>query len=69
FVNWDDRAFLLENWMIRSLDAEHLKAMATSFKTGNWHPLTWLSHALDYRMFGTHPAGHHFTSLLWHAFN
>jgi protein O-mannosyl-transferase len=32
-----------------------------------WHPLTWLSHALDVELFGAAPAGHHLTSLLLHA--
>ena len=36
---------------------------------GNWHPLTWLSHALDYQLFHQNPAGHHFTSVLIHAAN
>ncbi len=35
----------------------------------NWHPLTWLSHALDYQVFGLNPAGHHDTNILLHAAN
>ncbi len=35
----------------------------------NWHPLTWLSHALDYSLFHQNPTGHHFTSLLIHTAN
>jgi hypothetical protein len=35
----------------------------------NWHPLTWLSHALDYQLFALNPAGHHFDSVLIHALN
>ena len=35
----------------------------------NWHPLTWLSHALDCQIFRLNPAGHHYTSLLLHAAN
>jgi tetratricopeptide (TPR) repeat protein len=31
-----------------------------------WHPLTSLSHLLDYELFGLEPAGHHLTSLLFH---
>ena len=33
----------------------------------NWHPLTWMSHALDCELFGLDAGGHHFTSLLLHA--
>ena len=41
----------------------------SSTEQGNWHPLTWLSHALDYQLFHQNPAGHHFTSVLIHAAN
>ena len=41
----------------------------TAMEQGNWHPLTWLSHALDYQLFHQNPTGHHFTSLLIHAAN
>jgi tetratricopeptide (TPR) repeat protein len=41
----------------------------TSLEQANWHPLTWLSHALDCQLFQLHPAGHHFTNVLLHALN
>ncbi|MGB9235978.1 MAG: tetratricopeptide repeat protein [Terriglobales bacterium] len=41
----------------------------TSTAAENWHPLTWLSHALDYQLFALNPAGHHFDNVLIHAFN
>ncbi len=40
-----------------------------SYDAGNWHPLTWLSHALDFQMYDQDPAGHHQTSMLLHALN
>jgi hypothetical protein len=43
--------------------------MFTSFYIANWHPLTWLSHALDYAWFGLDPWGHHLVSLIIHGFN
>ncbi len=33
----------------------------------NWHPLTWISHLVDYSLFGLNASGHHLTSLLMHA--
>ena len=41
----------------------------TSFDAANWHPLTWLSHALDCQMFASMPAGHHDINLLLHVIN
>ena len=69
FLSWDDASFVSANRMIQSFDSERLFQMATSFHTGNWYPITWFSHALDYRLFGSNPAGHHLTSILWHGVN
>src|SRR5205814_9310542 len=33
----------------------------------NWHPLTTISHMLDCQLFGLNPAGHHFSSVLFHT--
>jgi tetratricopeptide (TPR) repeat protein len=41
----------------------------TSTAEANWHPLTWLSHALDCQLYGLKPAGHHLTSVVLHALN
>ena len=41
----------------------------TSLDQANWHPLTWLSHALDCQLFQLNPVGHHYTSVLLHATN
>jgi len=32
----------------------------------NWHPLTWISHTLDWSLFGANASGHHLVSLLLH---
>lgn len=34
-----------------------------------WHPLTWLSHMLDWELYADNASGHHLTSLLWHGVN
>jgi Tfp pilus assembly protein PilF len=34
-----------------------------------WHPLTWLSHMLDFQLYGMNAGGHHMTSLLFHITN
>ena len=34
--------------------------------SANWHPLTWLSHMLDWSLFGANASGHHLVSLLLH---
>ncbi|MCJ7772589.1 MAG: tetratricopeptide repeat protein, partial [Desulfobacterales bacterium] len=40
-----------------------------SLEYGNWHPLTWLSHMLDYQLYGLNPGNHHITNVLFHILN
>jgi len=37
--------------------------------TGYWHPLTWVSHMLDYQFFGSRVGGHHWTNVIFHIAN
>jgi protein O-mannosyl-transferase len=70
FVNYDDPTYVLENSHIQSgLSWNSLRWAFRSTDAANWHPLTWLSHALDYQLYGLHPAGHHLSSIALHACN
>jgi Tfp pilus assembly protein PilF len=70
FVNYDDTGYVTENPHVQQgLTLDTLRWSLASTYASNWHPLTWLSHALDCQLFGLNPAGHHFTSVLLHAFN
>ncbi len=69
FVNWDDRQYLLDNPHILSFDLTFLRWAFLDFYAFNWHPLTWVSHALDYAIWGWNPFGHHLTSNILHAVN
>jgi Tfp pilus assembly protein PilF len=69
FVNWDDQDYIYENPNIQKIDWGFIKWIFTSFHASNWHPLTWLSHALDYRIWGLDPMGHHLSSILIHGIN
>jgi Tfp pilus assembly protein PilF len=68
FVNYDDADYVADNPMVQQgLTQATLRWALTSTGHANWHPLTWLSHALDWQLFGSNAAGHHFTSLLLHV--
>lgn len=70
FVNYDDVDYVTENSRVQQgVTGDTLLWAFTSMQQGNWHPLTWLSHALDCELFGLEPGGHHFTSLLLQALN
>ncbi|MFY9659940.1 MAG: tetratricopeptide repeat protein [Terriglobales bacterium] len=70
FVVWDDQDYVTSNLHVRGgLAWSTVKWAFTSTDAANWHPLTWLSHALDYQLFALNPAGHHLDSVLIHALN
>ena len=70
FVNYDDSDYVTENPYTQAPFA--LRSLRWAFTTGyfnNWHPATWLSHMLDYQLFGLAPGGHHVVSLFFHILN
>ncbi len=70
FVNYDDDRYVTENLHVRQgLTANTFVWALTATEQANWHPLTWMSHALDCSLFRLNPAGHHFTSVLLHTVN
>jgi protein O-mannosyl-transferase len=70
FIDFDDSSYILKNFQIQGgLTWATVKWSFTTFREGNWHPLTWLSHALDCQIFHLNPAGHHYINLLLHVAN
>ena len=70
FVNWDDNMYIYDNMFIRTLNPDMLVWAISDLTTAsNWHPLTWISHALDYALWGLDPLGHHLTNNILHALN
>jgi protein O-mannosyl-transferase len=69
FVNWDDDANVYDNIHIRSLGAEFFRWAFTDVSMSLWQPVVWISHAVDYFLWGLRPAGYHFTNILLHTIN
>jgi len=70
FLEWDDDTYITRNAHVRAgLTWDTVKWSFTRFELANWHPLTWLSHALDCELFGLNPTGHHYVNILLHAGN
>lgn len=70
FINYDDPIYVTGN--IHVHQGLRWETVAWAFKTstfGNWLPLAWLTHLLDYQLYGMGAGGHHFTSLLIHVIN
>src|SRR6266478_3278489 len=67
FVNWDDYKNIVENPHYRGLGWANIRWMFTTFHMGPYQPLSWLTLALDYVVWGMNPFGYHLTSLMLHA--
>ena len=67
FTNFDDQVYITENNHVQAgLNSETIKWAFTAVVSSNWHPLTLLSHALDWSLFGASASGHHLINLLLH---
>jgi len=69
FVNWDDPLYLWNVSRLKHVSFPAIKWIATAFLPLYYHPLTWLSHLLDFQFWGWSPVGHHATSVLLHGVN
>jgi hypothetical protein len=70
FLNYDDDEYVTDNAHVKAgLSGDTVAWAFTSYDAANWHPLTWLSHALDYQLFQLDPGGHHDANLLLHGLN
>ena len=69
FVGWDDPRYVYENQWIRGLDFAFLKEAFTEVYFANWHPVTMLSYALDYAVWGLNPLGYHLENVILHTIN
>jgi Flp pilus assembly protein TadD len=70
FLNYDDAIHVSDNAHVRAgLTWSTFVWAFTTSETTDWHPITWLSHALDSQIFGVSPEGPHTVNLLLHAGN
>jgi tetratricopeptide (TPR) repeat protein len=79
WVNCDDNEYVYDNTAIqRGLTFQCVKWAITEAHSANWHPLTWISHAIDWQLFGrwdpaldryvkSWPGGHHLVNLALHS--
>ena len=69
FVNFDDPMLLLNNPHYRGFGCAHLRWMFGNTWMGLYMPLTWITYALDFIVWGMNPFGYHLTNILFHAAN
>jgi tetratricopeptide (TPR) repeat protein len=68
---WDTLDYLYQHpFYLSSLGPDHIIWMFTNRDTASWHPLTWLSWAIDYQLYGGLDTwGYHFTNIVLHGIN
>lgn len=70
FINFDDTTYITENINIQNgFSLDSVSWAFTTVHAANWHPITWLSHMLDYSLFVMHSGNHHLLSLFFHIIN
>jgi len=68
FVDLDDYEYVINNSHVnKGLSWSMFACALTHACSCNWHPLTWLSHALDCQLYGLNPTGHHIVNLVFHT--
>jgi tetratricopeptide (TPR) repeat protein len=66
----DDDAYVQQNRQVQQgLTMHSIEWAFTTFYASNWHPLTWISHMVDWKLYGSNPTGHHVTNVYLHAAN
>lgn len=70
FIYLDDYEYVMANPHVQDgITWDGIKWAFTTFHASNWHPLTWLSHMLDYSLFGLNPGSYHLVNVLLHMGN
>ena len=60
FLNYDDAIHVTDNPQVRAgLTWRTVVWAFHTSETSDWHPITWLSHALDCQLFGASARGPH----------
>jgi protein O-mannosyl-transferase len=67
FVNYDDDKYIGLPQIQQPFGWNLIHWAFTAFALANWHPLTWLSHALDYQLFQSSPVAVHLENVFLHA--
>jgi len=68
-VNWDDDKYITDNKYIKDLSWQGIKTIFTVYNSGNYHPLTTLTNAIEYKFFGLNPKVYHLNNLILHLMN
>jgi tetratricopeptide (TPR) repeat protein len=70
FIAVDDYFYVTANSHVKAgLTGESIRWAFTSMEVSNWHPLTWISLMINYRLSGMDPSSYHAGNIILHALN
>jgi tetratricopeptide (TPR) repeat protein len=70
FAKYDDDKYVTKNINIQSgINPRFIRWAFTTGYFSYWHPITWISHAIDYQLFKNWGGGHHLTNVFFHIAN
>ncbi len=69
FTNWDDNDYITDNPYIKALTPSNLEYVFTKPLALNYHPLTMLSLALNYKLSGPEPFSYFLVNIILHLLN
>ncbi len=70
FISYDDPDYVSANAQVqRGITIDNIRWAFTTGAAANWHPVTWLSHMLDWQLFGNRAGLHHLMNIVLHAAN
>jgi tetratricopeptide (TPR) repeat protein len=70
FVNYDDDLNVSDNRHVQQgLTVGGVAWAFTTTAVDYWRPLTWLTHMLDWQLYGPNAGGHHLTNVFLHVVN
>lgn len=69
FINYDDQQYIVNDAILKQLSITNLKIIIFEPYLAAWYPLTRLSHAFEYALFGDYAGGTHLVNVLLHILN
>lgn len=69
YLDYDDQLYIINDLATKHLNLANLKSIFLEPYFTSWYPLTRLSHAIEYAIFGNNPIGTHLVNVLLHFLN
>ena len=69
YLNFDDQLYIVNDPALKQLSLENLKTILLKPYATAWYPVTRLSHALEFAVFGDNAIGTHVINALLHFLN